>query len=42
MFRVGNDRRLKFWKHRWCGEDFLEEAFPSLFSLAFAKDAWVD
>lgn len=28
-----------FWKDKWCGEDSFEEAFPSLYSLAFSKDA---
>ncbi|RVX20483.1 hypothetical protein CK203_002911 [Vitis vinifera] len=26
---------------RWYGEDSLEEAFPSLYSLASSRDAWV-
>ena len=30
-----------FWKDRWYGEDSLEEAFPSLYSLASSRDAWV-
>lgn len=26
----------------WCGEDSLVEAFPELYSIASAEDAWVD
>ena len=40
-FKVGGGRRVRFWKDRWCGEDSLEEAFPSLYSLASSRDAWV-
>ena len=29
-FKVGDGRRVRFWKDRWCGEDSLEEAFPRL------------
>ncbi|KAL6333305.1 hypothetical protein AAG906_028489 [Vitis piasezkii] len=38
-FRLWNGRRVCFWKDRWCGDDSLEEAFPSLYSLASSKDA---
>ena len=40
-FKVGGGRRVRFWKDRGCGEDYLEEAFPSLYSLASSRDAWV-
>ena len=40
-FKIGNGRRIKFWKNRWCGNLSLEEAFLSLFSIATAKDSWV-
>ena len=40
-FKVGDCRRVRFWKDRWCGEDSLEEVFPSLYSLASSRDAWV-
>ena len=42
VFRVGNGRRVRFWKDKWCGEDTLGEAFPQLYSIAFVKDPWVD
>ena len=40
-FKIGNGRRIKFWKNRWCGNLSLEEAFLSLFSISTAKDSWV-
>ena len=40
-FVVGNGRRVKFWKDRWCIEKPLCEAFPSLFALSDSKEAWV-
>ena len=33
---------MRFWKEWWCGEDSLVEAFPELYSIASAEDAWVD
>ena len=42
VFRVGNGRRVRFWKGRWCGEDPLVEAFPELFSIVIDKEAWVN
>ena len=33
---------MKFWKDRWCDDEFLEEAFLEVFSLTTTKDAWVD
>ena len=41
-FRVGNDRRVRFWKDRWCEEELLVVAFPMLFSIATDKEAQVD
>lgn len=38
-FRIGNGRRVRLWKDRWCSEDYLEETFLELFSIASAKDA---
>ena len=40
-FVVGNGRRVKFWKDRWCTEEPLCEAFPSLFALFDSKETWV-
>ena len=40
-FRVGNGRRVRFWKDKWCGDEPLYESFPSLFAISRAKDTWV-
>ena len=40
-FVVGNGRRMKFWKDKWCGEEPLCVSYPSLFVLAISKKAWV-
>ncbi|RVX03513.1 hypothetical protein CK203_027825 [Vitis vinifera] len=41
LFVVGNGRRVKFWRDRWCGDEPLCVSFPSLFTLASSKEAWV-
>ena len=38
---VGDGKRTKFWNDRWFGDLPLDVAFPSLFSRAMAKEAWV-
>ena len=40
-FSVGNGRRVRFWRDRWCGDSPLCESFPSLFALSLEKEAWV-
>ena len=40
-FVVGDVKRIKYWKDRWCNDTPLNVAYPSLFTLACAKDAWV-
>ena len=40
-FVVGNGQTVKFWKDRWCGAAPFRVSFPTLFSLAISKDAWV-
>ena len=40
-FSMGDGRRLRFWKDKWCGNNTLHDSFPSLFDLAVSKDAWV-
>ncbi|RVW84765.1 LINE-1 retrotransposable element ORF2 protein [Vitis vinifera] len=40
-FAMGNRKRVKFWKDRWCSEESLCEIFPSLFALFDSKEAWV-
>ena len=40
-FLVGNGRRVRFWRDRWCEDSPLCVSFPSLFALTDDKDAWV-
>ncbi|RVW91730.1 hypothetical protein CK203_013727 [Vitis vinifera] len=39
--KVGDDRRVKFWKDKWCKNDALCDSFPSLYVLVASKEAWV-
>ncbi|RVX22609.1 putative ribonuclease H protein [Vitis vinifera] len=38
---LGNGRRVRFWKDRWCGDEALSISFPSLYALVTSKEAWV-
>ena len=38
-FSVDNERKVKFWKDKWCGDEPLSISFPSLFALATLKEA---
>ena len=38
---VGDGTRVKFWKHMWCGDCTLKEAFPELYFLSRAMDSSV-
>ncbi|RVW28347.1 putative ribonuclease H protein [Vitis vinifera] len=38
-FSVGNRKRIKFWKDKWCGDEPLNVSFLSLFALSNSKDA---
>ena len=40
-FSLGDNRRIRFWKDVWCGEEALCSLFPTMFSLAVQKDAMV-
>ena len=40
-FSVGNGRRVRFWRDRWCGDSPLCESFPSFFSLSAEKEVGV-
>ena len=42
VYFVGNGRRVRFWKDRWCGDDPLCICFPSLFAISLAKEASVE
>ncbi|RVW48586.1 Callose synthase 9 [Vitis vinifera] len=41
-FVVGDGKKVRFWKDKWCGTIPLCEAFPSLYALASYKEAWVN
>ena len=38
---VGDGTRVKFWKHVWCGDCTLQEAFSELYCLSRSKDCSV-
>ncbi|RVW44482.1 Serine/threonine-protein kinase ATG1c [Vitis vinifera] len=40
-YDLGNGRRIRFWKHIWCGDTPLRTSLPSLFIIATSKDACV-
>ena len=40
-YDVGDGTRVKFWKHVWCGDCSLKEAFLELYSLSRARDSLV-
>ena len=39
-FVVGNGRRVKFWKDKWCGDEPLCVSFLSLYALTVSKETW--
>ena len=39
---VGDGRRTKFWKDSWCGNTPQNAAYPTLFTIACAKNSWVE
>ena len=41
QYDMGNGIRVKFWKHVWCGDCTLKEAFPELYCLSKARDSSV-
>ena len=41
-FEVGDGSRVLFWHDVWCGELPLKILFLALFSIACAKEAWVE
>lgn len=38
---VGDGTKINFWHDLWCGDTTLKVAFPSLFGIAYVKDAAV-
>jgi hypothetical protein len=41
-YEVGNGSRILFWQDVRCGELLLKSEFPALFTIACAKEAWVE
>ena len=41
LYDVGDGTRVKFWKHVWCGDRTLQEAFPELYCISRTKDSSV-
>ena len=41
LFLIGNGRRVRLWRDRWCGDPPLCVPFPSLFDLSVDKEAWM-
>ena len=41
-FSVRKERRVRFWKDKWCGDKLLCTSFPSLFAIASSKEAWME
>ena len=35
------DKRMRFWKDKWYGNDVLCNSFPSLYVLVASKEVWV-
>jgi hypothetical protein len=40
-FEVGIGSKVRFWHDVWCSDQPLKHVFPSLFSIARYKEAWV-
>uniref|UniRef100_A0A7N2ML02 Uncharacterized protein n=1 Tax=Quercus lobata TaxID=97700 RepID=A0A7N2ML02_QUELO len=41
LYEVEDGTRVKFWKHVWCGDRTLQEAFPELYCISRTKDSSV-
>ena len=41
LYDVGDGTRVKFWKHVWCGDRTLQEAFPELYCISRTNDSSV-
>ena len=41
VFFVGDGRRVKFWKDKWCKNIALCDSLSSLYALTTSKEAWL-
>ncbi|RVX05796.1 hypothetical protein CK203_023934 [Vitis vinifera] len=41
VFSMGNGRRVRFWKDKWCGVEALCDSYLSLYALAASKETWI-
>ncbi|RVW40104.1 hypothetical protein CK203_081942 [Vitis vinifera] len=41
VFSMGDGRKVKFWKDKWCGSFALCNSFPSLYAFVAFKEAWL-
>ena len=41
-FFVGNGKRVRFWKDKWCGDELLCIFLTFLFAIVSSKEAWVE
>ena len=41
VFSMEDDRRVKFWKGKWCGNFALCDSFPFLYAIVTSKEAWL-
>ena len=39
LYDMGDDNRVRFWMHVWCGDRTLQEAFPELYCISRSKDS---
>ena len=42
VLALSNGGKVRSWLDKWCGDNSLKNAFPSLFVLATFKEAWVE
>ena len=41
-FLVGDDRRVRLWKDKWCGDELLCISFPLYLLKNSSKEAWME
>ncbi|KAF7154517.1 hypothetical protein RHSIM_Rhsim01G0163900 [Rhododendron simsii] len=40
-FKVNSGTSVKFWKHKWLGEESLQSVFPTLYRISAQKEAMI-